>query len=92
MKPARLVGKYSYGFYLFHALFRKAWVALLVVLMHRTHSMAVAGVVTLAVNYVATFMVAKLSFDWFEVRFLRWKRNFEYDSEIAEHKHAFVTK
>lgn len=91
-KPARLLGKYSYGYYIFNRLFGPAWVALLVVLMRWTHSMAIAGAIALPLNYILTFIVAKLSYDWFEVRFLRWKKNFEYDSELSEHKHAFVTK
>jgi hypothetical protein len=34
--------------------------------------------------------VAKLSYDLFEVRFLRFKRNFEYDSELRDHRANFT--
>jgi peptidoglycan/LPS O-acetylase OafA/YrhL len=49
-------------------------------------------VIELTTAFFATFLVSKLSYDLFEVKFLRWKRHFEYDSELAEHKHAFNIK
>jgi peptidoglycan/LPS O-acetylase OafA/YrhL len=52
----------------------------------------VGGAIALSINFAVTFLVSKLSYDLFEVRFLRWKRHFEYDSEVAEHKHAFTTR
>lgn len=92
LKPLRILGKYSYGFYLFHLVFAHAWIEFLVKLYHVFHSLAVAGIVALTVNFVVTFFLAKLSYDHFEVKFLRYKRHFEYDSEIAADKHAFTTK
>jgi len=91
-KPLRTLGKYSYGFYVYHLLFRWAWIAFLTYLGAHLHSIALAGIVALAVNFVVTFLVAKLSYDLIEVRFLRLKRGFEYDAEVAAHKHAFTTK
>lgn len=91
-KPLRTLGKYSYGFYIFHYIFVWAWIQLLVLFTNHFHSKAIAGVLALGINFTVTFLVSKLSYDHFEVKFLRWKRHFEYDSEIAEHKHAFVTK
>jgi peptidoglycan/LPS O-acetylase OafA/YrhL len=91
-KPLRTLGKYSYGFYIFHYIFVWAWIQLLVLFTNHFHSKAIAGVLALGINFAVTFLVSKLSYDHFEVKFLRWKRHFEYDSEIAEHKHAFVTK
>ena len=35
-------------------------------------------------------MMAKLSYDFFEVRFLKLKRHFEYDSELETHRTAFA--
>jgi peptidoglycan/LPS O-acetylase OafA/YrhL len=91
-KPLRILGKYSYGFYIFHFIFSWAWIQFLVVLTNHFHSKAMAGVLALSINFAVTFVVSKLSYDLFEVRFLRLKKHFEYDSEIAEHKHAFTTK
>ena len=91
-KPFRILGKYSYGFYIYHLLFRFAWIHLLTVAGARLHSIALAGMVELTAAFVTTFAVSKLSYDLFEVKFLRLKRHFEYDSEIIDHKHAFTTK
>jgi len=91
-KPLRVLGKYSYGFYIYHVLFGNAWIALLVFLEHRLHSLSMAGFIMIPSALVVTFFVSKLSFDLFEVKFLRWKRHFEYDSELVEHQHAFITK
>jgi peptidoglycan/LPS O-acetylase OafA/YrhL len=91
-KPLRILGKYSYGFYIFHSLYIWAWIQFLIVLTNHFHSKAVAGVLALGINFAVTFLVSKLSYDLFEVKFLRLKKMFEYDSEVAEHKHAFTTK
>jgi peptidoglycan/LPS O-acetylase OafA/YrhL len=91
-KPLRTLGKYSYGFYIFHYVYVWAWIQLLVWFTNHFHSKAIAGVLALSINFTVTFFVSKLSYELFEVKFLRWKRYFEYDSEVAEHKHAFVTK
>ena len=91
-KPFRTLGKYSYGFYIYHLLFRFAWIHLLTVAGARLHSIAFAGIIELTAAFVTTFLVSKLSYNLFEVKFLRLKRRFEYDSEIVDHKHAFITK
>ncbi|XWK65538.1 acyltransferase [Tunturiibacter gelidiferens] len=91
-KPLRILGKYSYGFYIFHSLYVWAWIQFLIVLTNYFHSRAIAGVLALGINFALTFLVSKLSYDLIEVKFLRLKKGFEYDSEIAEHKHAFVLK
>ncbi|HWZ51693.1 MAG TPA: acyltransferase [Granulicella sp.] len=90
-KPLRTLGRYSYGFYVYHLLFRMAWIRLLVFLYERMHSLALAGIIGCAVNFAAIFLVSKLSYDLIEVRFLRLKRSFEYDSEATDRKHAFST-
>ena len=91
-KPLRILGKYSYGFYIIHVIFGFAWIHFLGITNDLTNSRAIGGVIALSTNFVVTFIVSKLSFDLFEVKFLRLKRHFEYDSEQAEHKHAFTTK
>lgn len=90
-RPLRVLGKYSYGFYIFHVLFQMAWIQLLVILSNWTHSLVLSGLVALGTNFIVTFIVSKLSYDLFEVRFLQYKTHFEYDSEVTEHKHAFTT-
>ena len=92
LKPLRILGKYSYGFYIYHMIFQLAFVQLLIWLTQKTHSLAISGIIELSCAFGASFLVAKLSYDLFEVRFLRWKVHFEYDSELVEHKHAFSIK
>ena len=92
VRPLRTLGKYSYGFYVYHALFFYVWLRGLERLIHRFHSLVLAGLIETAGAFAVTFVVAKLSFDLYESRFLRWKRHFEYDSERQTHQHAFVTE
>ena len=91
-KPLRTLGKYSYGFYIYHLLFAKLWIALLVLLGTRLHSLAAAGAIALPLNFVTTFLVAKVSYDFYEKRFLRYKVHFEYDTELSAHRHAFEAR
>ena len=79
--PLRTLGKYSYGFYIYHLLFYWAWNRLLYVLLARVHSVALAGTLFIALVFSTTFVIAKLSYDFFEVLFLRYKSHFKYDSE-----------
>ncbi|HTH54060.1 MAG TPA: acyltransferase [Edaphobacter sp.] len=88
-KPLLTLGKYSYGFYVYHLLYRWAWIQFLVFLGKKTHSIALAGIIELTSVFVVTFIVSKLSYDLFEVRFLRYKKKFEYDSEIRTHQTNF---
>ena len=90
LRPLHVLGKYSYGFYIFHAIYMWAWIQFLVFLMNRLHSKALAGILAISINFVVTFLVAKLSYDLFEVRFLKLKRYFEYDAELAVDKQNFT--
>jgi peptidoglycan/LPS O-acetylase OafA/YrhL len=90
LKPLRILGKYSYGFYIYSLIFQLAFVKLLVLLAQKTHSLAIAGIIELSCAFGASFLVAKLSYDLFEVRFLRWKVHFEYDSELVEDEQALT--
>jgi peptidoglycan/LPS O-acetylase OafA/YrhL len=90
LRPLKVIGKYSYGFYVYHLVWSKAWLGVLVYFETRLQSLAMAGLVTLPLVFGSTFLVAKLSYDLFEVRFLKLKRHFEYDSEVLEHRTAFA--
>lgn len=90
LKPLKILGKYSYGFYVYHVLWAGAWVALVSHLTQRFHSSVLANAITDILNFSLSFLVAKISYDFFEVRFLRFKKNFEYDSELREHKTNFA--
>lgn len=91
-RPLLILGKYSYGFYIYHLLYRWAWIQLLVFLGRKTHSIALAGIIELSGAFAITFLISKLSYDLFEVRFLRFKKHFEYDSEMREHQTNFAAE
>ncbi len=88
--PMRLLGRYSYGFYLYHLVWQWFWIRVLIWVGGALHSKALTGLLVLPVNFVVTFLVARLSYLLFEVRFLALKRCFEYDSELRTHRTAFA--
>jgi len=89
--PLRRLGRYSYGFYIYHVLYGWAWIQFLVFVTSKVHSIALGGLIVLSINLLTTYLVSMVSYELFERRFLRWKERFEYDSERAEHRHAFRT-
>ena len=89
--PLRRLGRYSYGFYIYHVLYGWAWIQLLIFVTAKFHSLALGGMITLPINFAVTFLISMASYELFERRFLGLKRGFEYDSEMAEHRHAFRT-
>jgi peptidoglycan/LPS O-acetylase OafA/YrhL len=86
LRPLRALGRYSYGFYVYHLIWAKAWVYVAERLTGVLHSGVMAGVLTTLINFGLTFLVAKLSFDWYEVRWLRLKVRFAYDAETGERR------
>lgn len=92
IKPLRTLGKYSYGFYVYHDLYYYGWLQLLIYLGAKLGGKALPGTLAIGIAFVVYFFVAKFSYDLFESRFLRYKRHFEYDVEQATHKHAFTTQ
>jgi peptidoglycan/LPS O-acetylase OafA/YrhL len=90
VRPARVLGRYSYGFYVWHLVWMAGWIQLLIWLNHHLHSIVLGGLVYMPLAFVTNFLIAKLSYDLFEVRFLKIKRHFEYDSELRTHKTAFA--
>ena len=83
LRPLRVFGRCSYGFYVYHLPFAAAWAALARAVGQRVHSPHRAYVMVMAANYVISFLVAKASYEYFETRFMRKKRLFEYDDEKA---------
>lgn len=92
LKPLRVLGKYSYGFYVYHVLFRWAWIDFFLHLNKHLHSLALSGLIEISLTFATVFLVSKLSYDLIEVRFLRLKRYFQYDSETVEHRHALAPR
>jgi peptidoglycan/LPS O-acetylase OafA/YrhL len=92
LRSLRILGKYSYGFYLFSLLWQYAWVHVAESAGAKLHSTILGTALVMTSNALVTFVVAKLSYDLLEVRFLRLKRHFEYAAEIIEGRHAFTTR
>ncbi len=90
LRPLLLLGKYSYGFYVFHAVWQLFWIQVLIWCVHLTGSATLAGLIALPLGFATTFLMAKLSYVHMEVRFLKLKRHFEYDLETKSHKTAFA--
>jgi peptidoglycan/LPS O-acetylase OafA/YrhL len=78
LRPLQIFGKYSYGIYVYHLfiffLIRKYFVEPFHLSDHLEFSVRV---LVLAFEIVFSLLIAKLSYDLFEVRFLRLKRHFE---------------
>jgi len=83
VRPLRMIGKYSYGFYVYHYLFVVAWRHLLAMMIGWVHSALLALLIYLPVVYAVSLLVSKISYDFFESRFLRLKKNFEYDARTT---------
>ena len=75
--PLRTVGKYSYGFYIYHILFDQGRVAFFIFCMAFFHSMAAAGLIYGITCYLATLLVSALSYELYEKRFLAMKSRFQ---------------
>ncbi|MBS1823660.1 MAG: acyltransferase [Acidobacteria bacterium] len=83
LRPLRVLGRYSYGFYVYHLIFAGSWWSLVAFLTARFHSFLLANVVSIVLNFGLTFLVSMLSYNRFESRFLHLKERFEYDSELT---------
>jgi peptidoglycan/LPS O-acetylase OafA/YrhL len=83
LRPLRVFGKYSYGFYVVHLPFAAAWAALAKVVGQRLHSSHWGYGIVMTVNFGVSFLVARASYNFYEIRFLRKKRYFQYDCEEA---------
>ena len=75
-----LLGQYNWA---------TGWASFVAFLTQKLHSSVLGNGISDITNFAVTFLVAMLSYKLFEVRFLRLKRRFEYDSEAAEHRHAY---
>ena len=77
--PLRIIGKYSYGFYIYHMLFAIARVDFLIWCTTIAHSMLIGGLVYALTYYLITLLVAGLSYELYEKRFLAMKSRFHYE-------------
>jgi peptidoglycan/LPS O-acetylase OafA/YrhL len=78
LRSLRFVGRYSYGMYVYHLLFAPLLAPLLPRLQHRLGSEALGGALFVLAIFVATLFVAIASYEFYEKRFLAWKKYFPY--------------
>jgi peptidoglycan/LPS O-acetylase OafA/YrhL len=81
LRPLRVLGRCSYGFYVYHVLWAGGWSSLVAYLTPRLHSSVLSNAISVAGAFAVTLAVSLLSYNLFEARFLQLKRYFIYDSE-----------
>ncbi len=74
----RVLGRYSYGLYVYHLVASWAVAPLLVWLQQTTHSMLIGGILYTLAVFTGSFLVAVASYELYERHFLRLKRFFPY--------------
>jgi peptidoglycan/LPS O-acetylase OafA/YrhL len=76
----RLLGKYSYGLYVYHGVFGYLFGTLMPIgtLAEKLNGAAAAIVVHLVVGMIVSFLVAYLSWHLYEAQWLKLKKYFEY--------------
>ncbi|MGO8718500.1 MAG: acyltransferase family protein [Acidobacteriaceae bacterium] len=93
----RILGKYSYGIYVLHIFVARLFGTLIIRLLGTSlricltpylHSRALAVLVEFCANATAVFLAAYISYNLYEVHFLRLKRYFGYRKTSAQAKHA----
>ncbi len=76
-RPLRVIGKYSYGFYIYHVLFEKAQVSYFLFCMALFRSMWLGGLIYASTSYLVILLVSGLSYELYEKRFLAMKARFQ---------------
>lgn len=82
--PLRILGKYSYGFYLYHFPLSYFLSPLKDYSIARVHSYAMGSVLYLAISLGVNTAVAAISFHLFESPIMRFKRLFHYAAEDSK--------
>jgi peptidoglycan/LPS O-acetylase OafA/YrhL len=91
LSPLRLLGRYSYGLYIYHLIAGFALGYLLVWLQQRTHSIVVGGVLFTFAVFFGSLIAAVASYELYERHFLRLKRYFPYGNATPAAPGAAVT-
>ncbi|MEO6982866.1 MAG: acyltransferase [Edaphobacter sp.] len=78
----RFFGKYSYGLYVYHLLFHPGLSRLQPVLQRELHSVVMGGLLFVSLQFVGSIVVAVVSYNLYEKRWLALKRYFEYKEPV----------
>jgi peptidoglycan/LPS O-acetylase OafA/YrhL len=92
LRPLRTLGRYSYGFYVYHVLWAGGWTSLTSFLTPRLHSSVVSNAISIAGAFCCTLAVSLVSYKVFETPFLRLKGYFAYDSAVLRESRAVVAE
>jgi peptidoglycan/LPS O-acetylase OafA/YrhL len=78
LRALRFFGKYSYGLYVFHILFSPVLSRFQPMLQRATHSVVLGALVYIGLTFAGTCVMAVLSYQLYESRWLRLKGRFAY--------------
>ena len=88
-RPLRWIGRVSYGAYVFHDLFHDLYVHTAIAIGHHSAYLAVhVGEVTVILALTSTFVLAWLSFRYFESPFLNLKERWTVRSPSLDRTHS----
>jgi peptidoglycan/LPS O-acetylase OafA/YrhL len=91
LSPLRVLGRYSYGLYVYHLIAGFALSYLLSWLQERTHSVVGGGILFTIFVFFGSLIMAVASYELYERRFLRLKRYFQYGEATPAAPGAAVT-
>ena len=84
----RFFGKYSYGLYVYHALFFPGLSRLMPVLQRECHSLILGGLLYVSLVFVGSVVAAVASYQLYEKHWLALKRYFAYKEPASVETHA----
>jgi len=76
-RPLRFFGVYSYGIYVFHGVLRPCFASMIPHLENHVQSYALVAALYLLISMSSSVLLAVISYQFYELRFLRLKRRFE---------------
>ena len=84
----RFFGKYSYGLYVYHALFFPGLGRFMPVLQRECHSIILGGLLYVSLVFVGSVVAAVASYQLYEKHWLALKRYFEYKEPASAEAHT----
>jgi peptidoglycan/LPS O-acetylase OafA/YrhL len=88
VRVLRFFGKYSYGLYVYHALFFPGLARFMPALQRECHSLILGGLLYVSLVFVGSIIAAVASYQLYEKHWLALKRYFEYKEPVSVETHA----